>query len=65
MGTSRRRTARELIDLVLDAGSYESWDEPVDISVRCDDYQEELRAAAEKARTDLSPLPPEGASVIR
>ena len=32
MGTRRQWSARELIDLVLDEGSYESWDEPVDIS---------------------------------
>ena len=24
-------TAHELLDLVLDAGSFESWDEPIDI----------------------------------
>ena len=47
MGTSRRWAARELIDLVLDEGSYESWDEPVDISGHSEDYQAELRAAAE------------------
>lgn len=56
MGTSRRLTARELIDLVLDADSYESWDEPVDISVHSEDYQDELRAAAEKTGTDESVL---------
>jgi len=56
MGTTRRWTARELIDLVLDEGSYESWDEPVDISSHADTYQDELRAAAEKAGTDESVL---------
>lgn len=56
MGTSRRWTAREVIDLVLDDGSYESWDEPVDISGHGDAYQDELRAAAEKAGTDESVL---------
>lgn len=56
MGTSKRLTARELIDLVLDDGSYESWDEPVDISGHSADYQVELRAAAEKAGTDESVL---------
>ena len=25
-------TAHELLDLVLDSGSFESWDEPIDIS---------------------------------
>ncbi|HWI42662.1 MAG TPA: carboxyl transferase domain-containing protein [Nocardioides sp.] len=56
MGTSRRWTARELIDLVLDDGSYESWDEPIDVSGHAEAYQEELRAAAEKAGTDESVL---------
>ncbi|MBM9458502.1 acetyl-CoA carboxylase carboxyltransferase subunit alpha/beta [Nocardioides sp. zg-536] len=56
MGTSSRLTARELIDLVLDAGSYESWDTPVDISGHPASYQEALRAAAEKAGTDESVL---------
>jgi len=56
MGTSRRWTARELIDLVLDDGSYESWDEPVDISGHSEAYQAELRAAADKAGTDESVL---------
>ncbi|KAA1427574.1 carboxyl transferase domain-containing protein [Nocardioides antri] len=56
MGTSRRLTAHELIDLVLDDGSYESWDEPVDISSHPAPYQDELRAAAEKAGTDESVL---------
>ncbi|WP_435770241.1 carboxyl transferase domain-containing protein [Nocardioides sp. SYSU DS0651] len=56
MGTSRRWTARELIDLVLDEGSYESWDAPIDLSAHADDYQAELRAAAEKAGTDESVL---------
>ncbi|WP_183101531.1 carboxyl transferase domain-containing protein, partial [Nocardioides pelophilus] len=56
MGTSRRWTARELIDLVLDEGSYESWDEPVDISHHNEAYQDELRAAAERAGTDESVL---------
>ncbi|GAB2973648.1 carboxyl transferase domain-containing protein [Nocardioides montaniterrae] len=56
MGTTRRWTARELIDLVLDEGSYESWDEPIDISGHSTDYQKALRSAAEKAGTDESVL---------
>jgi acetyl-CoA carboxylase carboxyl transferase subunit beta len=56
MGTSRRWTARELIDLVLDDGSYESWDEPVDTSGHDAGYRETLRAAAESAGTDESVL---------
>lgn len=56
MGTSRRWTARELIDLVLDDGTYDSWDSPVDISGHSESYQAALRAAAEKAGTDESVL---------
>jgi acetyl-CoA carboxylase carboxyl transferase subunit beta len=53
---SRRRTARELLDLVLDPESFESWDEPIDISHHPAPYQDELRAAAAKAGTDESVL---------
>ena len=48
--------ASELLDLVLDAGSFESWDQPVDISDAPPDYRAELAAAAEKAGTDESVL---------
>ena len=51
---SQRWSAHELIDLVLDPGSYESWDEPIDISGHSAGYQDELRAAAERAGTDES-----------
>ncbi len=51
---SQHWSAHELIDLVLDAGSYESWDQPIDISAHSAGYQEELRAAAERAGTDES-----------
>jgi acetyl-CoA carboxylase beta subunit len=51
---SQRWSARELIDLVLDRDSFESWDEPIDISEHASGYQEELRAAAERAGTDES-----------
>ncbi|WP_028655317.1 carboxyl transferase domain-containing protein [Nocardioides sp. J54] len=56
MGTSRRWTARELIDLVLDEGSYESWDTPIDTSGHPEEYRAELARAAEKAGTDESVL---------
>ncbi|MFC7597154.1 carboxyl transferase domain-containing protein [Terrabacter sp. GCM10028922] len=54
----RRRpwTAHELLDLVLDSGSFESWDEPIDISAQPEDYRRQLEAAAEKAGTDESVL---------
>ncbi len=49
-------TARGLLDLVLDEGSFESWDEPVDHSGLDPKYQQELIAAAERAGTDESVL---------
>lgn len=51
---TRRWSAPELLDLVLDEGSYKSWDSPIDISGHPEAYQAELRAAAEKAGTDES-----------
>lgn len=53
---SDRLMARELLDLVLDEGSFESWDEPVDHSGLDPSYQQELIAAAERAGTDESVL---------
>ena len=52
--TSKRWGARELVDLVLDEGTFESWDTPLDLSGHPEAYQAELRAAAEKAGTDES-----------
>lgn len=49
-----RLTAHELVDLVLDAGSFESWDAAIDISIHPEPYRTELRAAAERAGTDES-----------
>jgi acetyl-CoA carboxylase beta subunit len=51
---SERWSAQKLIDLVLDPGSFESWDRPIDISGHAAGYQDELRAAAERAGTDES-----------
>ncbi|RYY50463.1 MAG: acetyl-CoA carboxyl transferase, partial [Actinomycetales bacterium] len=51
-----RLTAHDLIDLVLDEGSVESWDSPVDISGHPEAYRRELEAAAERAGTDESIL---------
>jgi len=53
---SDRLMAQELLDLVLDEGSFESWDEPVDHSGLDPAYQQELAAAAERAGTDESVL---------
>lgn len=49
-------TAQGLLDLVLDDGSFASWDEPVDHSALDPAYQQELEAAAERAGTDESVL---------
>ncbi|RLV54907.1 acetyl-CoA carboxyl transferase [Aeromicrobium phragmitis] len=49
-----RLTTHELIDLVLDPGSFTSWDEPIDISHHREPYRTELKAAAERAGTDES-----------
>ena len=51
---SQRWSARGLIDLVLDPGSFESWDQPIDISGHPESYRAELMAAAERAGTDES-----------
>ena len=53
---TRRWTAQELLDLVLDEGSFESWDEPIDISDAPANYRAELDAARETAGTDESVL---------
>ena len=50
----RRWGAEELLGLVLDEGSWESWDRPIDISGHDEGYQRELVAAREKAGTDES-----------
>ncbi|MGJ9411612.1 carboxyl transferase domain-containing protein [Aeromicrobium sp. CF4.19] len=47
-------TAHDLIELVLDAGSFESWDEPIDISDQPADYQRALAKAAERSGVDES-----------
>ena len=51
---SARLGADDLLDLVLDPGTFVSWDRPVDIGHQPEAYQAELRAAAAKAGTDES-----------
>jgi acetyl-CoA carboxylase carboxyl transferase subunit beta len=51
---SAHPSVRELLDSVLDAGSFASWDEPIDIGSHPADYQASLRSAAERAGTDES-----------
>ncbi len=53
---AKRWTAPELLDLVLDEGTFTSWDEPIDLSYADADYRAELVAAAAKAGTDESVL---------
>lgn len=53
---TRRWTAHELLELVLDAGTFTSWDEPVDLSSVEESYREVLEAAAARAGTDESVL---------
>ncbi len=53
---TRRWAAVDLLELVLDPGSFESWDRPVDISGHPEAYQKALVAAAEKSGTDESVL---------
>jgi acetyl-CoA carboxylase beta subunit len=55
-----RLSARDLVDLVLDEGSWVSWDEPPDRTGVSEEYAAELAAAAEKAGTDESVLSGEG-----
>ncbi len=50
----RRWGAKDLLQLVLDDSSWQSWDRPIDISGHDQAYQRELRAAREKAGTDES-----------
>lgn len=56
MSSSRRLTVHDLFNAVLDRGTFESWDEPIDISGHPEDYQASLRRAAERAGTDESVL---------
>ncbi len=55
-----RLDARSLRDLVLDAGSWQSWDTPVPPREVDDDYARELLRATEKTRQDESIITGEG-----
>ena len=52
----RRTTARELIATVLDEGSIQSWDDPIDVSDYPLQYQQELEKARERSGCDESVL---------
>jgi len=53
-------TARELIDLVLDDGSWRSWDAPPDRTGISEEYAASLERAAEKSGVDESLISGEG-----
>jgi acetyl-CoA carboxylase carboxyl transferase subunit beta len=58
--TPARLSAAELIDLVLDDGSWTSWDTPPDRAGVSEEYAAALAAAAEKSGVDESVLTGEG-----
>lgn len=53
---TRRRSAREIIELVLDDGSFQSWDGPIDRSGLAQGYRAVLAAAEERSGEDESVL---------
>ena len=53
---TRRWTAHELLDLVLDEGTFVSWDTQIDLTGVDDGYRTVLEAAAVRAGTDESVL---------
>lgn len=57
---AKRMTATELIDTVLDAGSFTSWDAPVRRPVIGEKYAADLAAAESKSGVDESVLTGEG-----
>src|SRR5699024_5229111 len=54
MSSLPRLSAHALLGTVLDEGSFESWDEPIDTRHHPGEYRESLRRAAERAGTDES-----------
>ncbi len=51
-----RLTALDLLELVLDPGTFKSWDEPIDATGHSASYRAELAAAAERSGSDESVL---------
>ncbi len=49
---AERWRAYDLVDLVVDPGSWESWDEPIDVSGYPDGYREQVLRAREKSGMD-------------
>jgi acetyl-CoA carboxylase carboxyl transferase subunit beta len=56
----RRLSAHQLIDLVLDEGSWTSWDEPPDRTGVSEEYAAELAAAEERSGVDESVVTGQG-----
>ncbi|WP_341394827.1 carboxyl transferase domain-containing protein [Arthrobacter sp. G119Y2] len=56
----KRLNARGLLDLVVDPGSFRSWDSPVAYTGHSDAYEADLAAAREKTGEDESVLTGEG-----
>ena len=54
--SSKRVSARELIDFIADAKSVESWDSPIDISAYSEEYQRDVARAQERSGCDESIL---------
>ncbi|MFP5369897.1 MAG: carboxyl transferase domain-containing protein, partial [Actinomycetes bacterium] len=59
-GRPARLDARSLRDLVLDAGSWKTWDSPIPPRTVDDDYAAELAEAARRTRQDESIITGEG-----
>lgn len=49
---AERWRAHDLVDLVVDPGSWDSWDQPIDVSDYPDDYRELVLRAREKSGMD-------------
>lgn len=54
--SARRWGAQDLLDLVLDDGSYVSWDSPIDLAHHPEPYRRELEAAAARSGADEAVL---------
>lgn len=61
MSSTRRLTARQLVDLVLDDGSFKSWDEELPSLETDPAYAEELARARERTGLDEAVMTGEGA----
>lgn len=59
-GTSPRTSALQLIETVVDPGSWRRWDEPVDIATDDPDYRADLERARERTGLDESVITGEG-----